>query len=59
MLTALAGAGSETIGDAIAIAGLPDMVRGYEDLKLRRIAEYRQTLAEALAAFRAASSTQG
>jgi indolepyruvate ferredoxin oxidoreductase len=50
---------SERIDTAIAIAHLPDMVRGYEDLKLRRIAEYRQTLTEALAAFRPTSSTQG
>ncbi len=28
----------------IEIAGLPDMVRGYEELKLRRIAEYQQRL---------------
>jgi indolepyruvate ferredoxin oxidoreductase len=50
---------SETIDATIAIARLPDIVRGYEDLRLRRIAEYRQTLTEALAAFRTTSSTQG
>ncbi len=57
VLIVLAGANAETIDAAIAIAGLPDMVRGYEDLKLRRIAEYRQALTEALTAFRVASST--
>ncbi|MDX2378562.1 MAG: indolepyruvate ferredoxin oxidoreductase family protein [Acidimicrobiia bacterium] len=36
---------------AIAIARLPDQVRGYETLKERRIAEYRASLATALAQF--------
>jgi indolepyruvate ferredoxin oxidoreductase len=58
VLTVLAGSDAETIDAAIAIAGLPDMVRGYEDLKLRRAAEYRRTLTGALTAFRVASSTQ-
>jgi indolepyruvate ferredoxin oxidoreductase len=38
---------------AVAIAALPDHVRGYESLKERRAAEYRVTLAERLAAFEA------
>jgi indolepyruvate ferredoxin oxidoreductase len=59
VLNVLAGADADTIDDAIAIAGLPDMVRGYEDLKLRRIAEYRRVLADALPAFRATSSAEG
>ena len=41
-----------TLADAIAIAGLPDRVRGYEELKRRRIAEYRIELADGLAAMR-------
>ncbi|MFO6451965.1 MULTISPECIES: indolepyruvate ferredoxin oxidoreductase family protein [unclassified Aeromicrobium] len=34
---------------AAAIAALPDLVRGYEDIKLRNIELYRERLAEALA----------
>ncbi len=34
-----------TFDNAVAVAGLPDMVRGYEDLKVRRVAEYRSLLA--------------
>ncbi len=37
---------------AVALAALPDSVRGYEDLKLERAAAYREKLAEALAALR-------
>jgi indolepyruvate ferredoxin oxidoreductase len=36
---------------AIAIADLPDMVRGFEDLKMRRAAAYRNQLAEQVAEF--------
>ena len=36
---------------AIAIAVLPDLIRGYEDLKTRRIAEYRSQTAAALDGF--------
>ena len=39
------------IDDAIAIAALPDLIRGYEDLKMRRIGEYREQMAAALANF--------
>jgi indolepyruvate ferredoxin oxidoreductase len=39
------------LDDAIAIAALPDLVRGYEALKTRRIAEYRSQIAAALADF--------
>jgi indolepyruvate ferredoxin oxidoreductase len=35
----------ETLDDAVDIASLPDQVRGYEDLKLRRAAAYRAELA--------------
>lgn len=34
--------------EAVAIASLPDQVRGYEDLKLRRAAAYRAELADRL-----------
>ncbi len=35
---------AESLERAIEIAALPDMVRGYEDLKLRRVDEYRARL---------------
>ncbi len=40
------------LDDAVRLAGLPDRVRGYEDLKRARVAEYRRELARAVAAFR-------
>ncbi len=40
----------ETLGRAVAMANLPDHVRGFEDLKVRRAGEYREKLAAALAA---------
>ncbi len=47
---------AETLDDAVAIAALPDRIRGYERLKKRRIGEYRQELALRLAAMRSAST---
>ncbi len=41
---------ADNLDQAVALAALADQVRGYEDLKLRRIAEYRTALATALAA---------
>lgn len=38
-----------TLDDAVKIAALPDQVRGYEDLKMRRIAEYRRQMSATLA----------
>lgn len=35
---------SGRIAAAIAIANLPEMVRGFEDLKVRRVAQYRREL---------------
>ena len=58
VLEVLAGTTDQTIDDALAIAGLPDVVRGYEDLKLRRIAEYRHALTEALTSFRTMSAAE-
>jgi indolepyruvate ferredoxin oxidoreductase len=40
-----------SLADAVGIAGLPDQVRGYEDIKLRRAAEYRRQLAARVADF--------
>jgi indolepyruvate ferredoxin oxidoreductase len=39
------------VEEATRIASLPDQVRGFEDLKLRRSAVYRDELASGLAAF--------
>ena len=41
----LAGLSVENLGEAVRIAELPDIVRGYENLKLTRIAEFRSQLA--------------
>ncbi|MFD2470280.1 indolepyruvate ferredoxin oxidoreductase family protein [Amycolatopsis silviterrae] len=41
---------------AVETALLPDLVRGYEDVKLRTVADYRSTLAERMAEFRAAKA---
>ncbi len=38
----------ETVGESIAIASLPDQVRGYEDIKLRRAKAYRDELRKRL-----------
>jgi indolepyruvate ferredoxin oxidoreductase len=39
---------AERLEEAIALAELPDGVRGYEDIKQRRIERYREQLGEAL-----------
>lgn len=38
-----------TASEVAALAGLPDQVRGYEDIKLASVARYRAALAQALA----------
>jgi indolepyruvate ferredoxin oxidoreductase len=40
---------------AVEIAGLPDLVRGYEEIKLRNVTAYRDRAAELLARFNAGS----
>jgi indolepyruvate ferredoxin oxidoreductase len=42
---------ADSLDAAVAIAALPDAVRGYEDLKLRRVADFREQLAEHLARY--------
>ncbi|MEY4338572.1 MAG: hypothetical protein RLZ14_422, partial [Actinomycetota bacterium] len=49
--TLLAHLGSNNVDEAIAIASLPDSVRGYEHLKVERAAAYRLELATRLKAF--------
>ena len=41
----LAGLSPENLSEAVRIAELPDLVRGYEELKLTRIAEFRAQIA--------------
>ncbi len=43
-----AGLSGANLGAAAGIAALPDLIRGYEGLKLQRIAEYRTRLRAAL-----------
>ena len=42
----------DNLGHATEIAELPDLVRGYEELKLARVEQYRQRLSEGLERFR-------
>jgi indolepyruvate ferredoxin oxidoreductase len=42
---------ADNLDEAVAIAGLPDQVRGYEDIKLPRAKQYRQELASRLSKF--------
>ena len=46
----------DNLASAVRVASLPDMVRGYEDLKVRRIGEYRAELSDALVEFRGAGA---
>jgi indolepyruvate ferredoxin oxidoreductase len=46
----LAGLTSERLDAAVKLAELPDLVRGYEEIKLARVESYRKRLAGALAA---------
>ena len=52
------GLTADRLDEAVAIAELPDRVRGYEDLKLRRIGEYRRELSERLAALSTARASR-
>ncbi len=47
----LTGLTDDHVAEAVAIASLPDRVRGYEDLKLERAEAYRDELAARLARF--------
>ena len=45
---ALAALAPDTLEAAVELAGLPEMVRGYEDIKMANVAEYRRRLTETL-----------
>jgi indolepyruvate ferredoxin oxidoreductase len=47
-----------SLDGAVAIAHLPDLVRGYEDIKLRRVAEFRARLAREVTAFTSTPSSR-
>ncbi|WP_433467143.1 indolepyruvate ferredoxin oxidoreductase family protein [Spirillospora sp. CA-128828] len=52
----VAGLDADRHDTAVRIAELPDMIRGYEDVKTANIARYEETLRELLAAWRAERS---
>jgi indolepyruvate ferredoxin oxidoreductase len=45
----ISGLSAQNVAEAVRIASLPDIVRGYEDRKVRRANEYRDQLSAALA----------
>jgi indolepyruvate ferredoxin oxidoreductase len=53
----LSGLTTANHGLAVEIAGLPDLVRGYEEIKLRNVATYRDRTANLLARFSAGSQS--
>ena len=53
----LSGLTAANHGLAVEIAGLPDLVRGYEEIKLGNVAAYRDAAAELLARFSADSQS--
>jgi indolepyruvate ferredoxin oxidoreductase len=50
--TVLDGLDVSRLDDAVALAELPELVRGYEDIKMRRVSEFRDRLERAVAGFR-------
>ncbi|MFA1541138.1 indolepyruvate ferredoxin oxidoreductase family protein [Actinomadura monticuli] len=50
------GSGAGRLDLAVRIAELPDMIRGYEDVKTANVARYEEALRELLAAWRAERS---
>ena len=42
---------TSNLAEAVAVAALPDQVRGYESLKARRAADYRVEFSRRLEAF--------
>ncbi len=47
---------AENLDAAVRVAELPDLVRGYEELKLERVAEFRRRLADDVRAVTGAPS---
>jgi indolepyruvate ferredoxin oxidoreductase len=46
----------DTLGDCVRIAALPDLIRGYEQIKIASVDRYRAQLQAALAALRTAAA---
>ncbi len=46
MATALARLGPDNHATAVELCELPDMVRGYEDIKLRTVERFRERASE-------------
>jgi indolepyruvate ferredoxin oxidoreductase len=55
----LAGLTRENHATAVEIAGLPDMIRGYEEVKLRSVRAYRERVAALAAGFPAVDAADG
>ena len=53
---ALGALHADNLPAVIALAALPDMVRGYEDIKLANVDRYRGALADALGSLTSAQS---
>jgi indolepyruvate ferredoxin oxidoreductase len=54
----LAGLTSDNHGAAVEIAALPDMIRGYEDVKLRNVDAYRERVTALVAGFSAGGAVE-
>ncbi|EHN10832.1 Indolepyruvate ferredoxin oxidoreductase [Patulibacter medicamentivorans] len=52
----LAGLTEQNLDVAVELVGLPDMVRGYEEIKLANVARYRERIGELLVEFEASRS---
>jgi indolepyruvate ferredoxin oxidoreductase len=52
----LADLTEDTMADCVRIAALPDLVRGYEQIKIASVGRYRTQLYAALAALRTAGA---
>jgi indolepyruvate ferredoxin oxidoreductase len=48
VMAALPQLSAQTLPNLVALAELPDMVRGYEDIKLANVAQFRIALAQAV-----------
>jgi indolepyruvate ferredoxin oxidoreductase len=55
----LAGLTGENHATAVEIAGLPDMIRGYEEVKLRSVRAYRERVTALAAGFPAVDAADG
>jgi indolepyruvate ferredoxin oxidoreductase len=59
MTKVLAALTADNLDAAVRVAELPDLVRGYEELKLERVAEFRRRLAQDVPAVTGAGGGRG